>query len=67
MSRHRRVTSLVCWTCPVCGLATEPACGPSAAAETAQLAAVHDRIHHGGARTAELCFVEGPPAWAAAS
>jgi hypothetical protein len=67
MSRHRRVALLVCWSCPLCGLATDPACGPSAADETAHLATVHDLVHHGGARTAQLCFVEGPAAWAVAS
>lgn len=64
MSRHRRTTSSAHWSCAVCLLATEPASGPLAADETAHLAAVHDRLHHGGARTARVHVAEErAPAW----
>ena len=57
MSRHRYVASAH-WSCPVCLLSTEPAFGPSAAQETAHLAAVHDRLHHGGGRTAQVLLAD---------
>jgi len=49
------------WTCSRCRLDAMPLHGPSAAAETALLAGIHDRVHHGGARTAELLLTDGLP------
>jgi hypothetical protein len=42
------------WHCLSCGLATEPIRGGHAPREAAQLAVVHDQIHHRGALTARV-------------
>jgi hypothetical protein len=42
------------WTCAICRLDALPTQGPDAVAETELLASVHDRVHHGGARTAQI-------------
>jgi hypothetical protein len=59
MSRHRFAPSAR-WSCPICLLSTEPAFGRSAEQETALLADVHDRLHHGGSRTAQVLLGDLP-------
>ena len=67
MSHHRRTAASAHWTCHLCRLSAAPVVGVTAADETALLAAVHDRLHHGGARTAQLLTDELPTILAAAS
>lgn len=45
---------MTAWTCADCGLTS----GPAEPGETAQLATIHDLVHHGGARTAVLHTLE---------
>lgn len=61
MSHHLRTATSAHWSCDVCQLSTAPVVGLSAADETAMLASVHDRIHHGGSRTARLLLADALP------
>jgi hypothetical protein len=54
MSQYRRSAPSAHWTCTICRLTGVSAVGPSAEQETALLAGIHDRLHHGGSRTAHL-------------
>jgi hypothetical protein len=42
------------WACHLCHLSASPVTGPTATEEATLLASVHDRVHHAGARTAQL-------------
>lgn len=61
MSHHLRTAASAHWACPACQLSTPPLIGVSAVEEITLLATVHDRVHHGGARTAHLVLAEDLP------
>jgi len=59
MSTQDRQGILVAqWRCLLCDLLTQPIAGLYADAEAAQLATVHDQVHHRGARTARSVVVD---------
>jgi len=49
------------WHCLGCGLATEPFRGAQAVREATHLAAVHDLVHHRGARSARVVISDCGP------
>jgi len=61
MSQHPLTAGTARWLCPECDLASEPVRGAQATREVAQLAGIHDRVHHRGARSARVVVTGGVP------